>query len=500
MIKLRLPDPNLSYYVVEQEFLIGPIQPPNYSSDEIIESRAPYDKITQGRRLFDENDVDHIQAKGEVIYHPVAGDIQPIPSTNFPNNINVDLFNLYTGATDKLNAGKGLAVFGAPTFAKYSAFKLNSLFLGGPTSFTLINVFANDGQTTGIRDGYIYEYRFADYTDKSCNVYFTATYFTTGTIGLGSKENTYNWSTPQSTETITNLVKDVKRSTVVNSGLKYLRRSSKPVVAAPSKIVNALFLTADRLNEVDTNVFNHKQVHFGDLAKTAVDNVRDNSVNMIAFLKDLRRPTELIPKLRNLSKLKTHANNLLTVEYGILPTIGDISLIMDAFKKAAPYVDRHGFATYGASNVSRLSAGDYQSTLEQRIKVAIENEDNQFLSLMERIDNWGFAPSLENIWDLIPYSFVLDWFIDVGGFLERLDTRTRMSMYNIQFATMSTKRTTSVVIKPTAELPISGLVSLVRYSRWTSDQCPEPPLFSSGASNPLSHWLEGSALYVQRRK
>jgi hypothetical protein len=228
--------------------------------------------------------------------------------------------------------------------------------------------------------------------------------------------------------------------------------------------------------------------------------VNANTVNMVAFLRDLRKPKEMIPKLRELSKLKTHASNHLAIQYGILPTIDDIKSIIEAFTRAKPYLDRHGYSTYNAVSSESKMQDDLTFDLVQRIKVAIEDEDSTFQALAQKVDSMGFALTLENVWDLIPYSFIVDWFIDIGGFLERADTRMRLSNLNIKYATMSEKTTITRSLVPNLALPVSGTLSVVHYHRWTTDHCPVPPLIPSSTPSVSDHWLEAGALIVQRAK
>jgi hypothetical protein len=243
--------------------------------------------------------------------------------------------------------------------------------------------------------------------------------------------------------------------------------------------------------------------HYGLLAQDAMAKVRKNPSNMIAFLKDMRRPQDMIPKLRKLQELKKiqkHASNYLAINYGLLPTMSDLQNIVAAFKSRQPYIDRFGYRTYTAVRTSSTSQGNISCDIEQRIKLAIEDEDSDLARFSNSVDENGFALTLENVWDLIPYSFVLDWFIDVGGFLERCDTRMRLMRYNIRYVTMSRKKMTSAKYMPNTVFPFTGELTMVQYSRWTEDHCPEPPLFSTSNNSVSDHWLEAGALIIQRTK
>jgi len=228
--------------------------------------------------------------------------------------------------------------------------------------------------------------------------------------------------------------------------------------------------------------------------------VNANSVNMIAFLRDLRKPQELIPKLRKLKKLRTTAGNYLSYKYGILPTIDDLKSIVAAVLKLKPYLDKNGFKTYGAGFTDSYTSSSITTKLEQHIKIAISDEDSAFDAIASKLDSMGFLPTLENVWDLIPYSFVLDWFVDVGDFLHRVDSRLRLVRLNIRYATMSRKETTSYKLIAGPNLPFAGPIDLVRYQRWVTDHCPVPPLSVSTPFSVSDHWLEAGALILSRSK
>jgi hypothetical protein len=238
---------------------------------------------------------------------------------------------------------------------------------------------------------------------------------------------------------------------------------------------------------------------YGDLAMRASSKVNANNVNMIAFLRDIRKPRELIPRLRNLRRLAGASGEYLRTIYGILPTIDDLNTIVEAVRKIRPYLDKNGFSTYTASSTRQTNLNGFDYEITQRIKLAIDDTDEEFFRLIQTVDSWGFLPTFENVWDLVAYSFVVDWFVDIGGFLERVDTRLRLARLNIRYATMSRKTRIQGKFTPEPETPFNGSIDWVHYHRWVSDQCPVPPL-SLNIQDSFDHWIEGSALLLQRTK
>jgi hypothetical protein len=135
------------------------------------------------------------------------------------------------------------------------------------------------------------------------------------------------------------------------------------------------------------------------------------------------------------------------------------------------------------------------------VKIAI-NPANQALSqFSERLRNIGFFPSVDNIYELIPYSFVLDWFIDVGGFLEAVDSRVRVATLPVVYATTSSK----VVIRPIIpkslmDKGLVGTVQIILYDRAVSHEAPRPTLNFEVSNELPNHWLEAGALIITARK
>lgn len=53
------------------------------------------------------------------------------------------------------------------------------------------------------------------------------------------------------------------------------------------------------------------------------------------------------------------------------------------------------------------------------VRCSIELGSNELAKIHNNAERWGLALTAYNAWDLVPYSFIVDWFLDVGGALER---------------------------------------------------------------------------------
>jgi hypothetical protein len=56
-----------------------------------------------------------------------------------------------------------------------------------------------------------------------------------------------------------------------------------------------------------------------------------------------------------------------------------------------------------------------------KAKISVLVDDVYPSGITEWLDTLGFAPSAVNIWDMIPYSFIVDWFFHVGTIIEYFD-------------------------------------------------------------------------------
>jgi hypothetical protein len=496
VISLSLPSSSEKFMFVLAGFLMGPLatQP---TQGENITLQSSLNSLTQGSEYYHEKDVEHTKVTGTVSYNPALADVVSTPSSSLPAQISYKC-KTYTGTNTSITAYYGLAsdrivveeigyyhyLIGVDLSDRYNPILYTVAAQNiSATSANSITLTRSRYKFQSMSNTLVSFKRYDDQVRTSWPAKFLS-----------------SWS---------DLTYDRIKSLWVNAGGDTLNSTFGTPEAAtpytgltpPSFSVQSLSKYIDSLVTSDlAKSASPSEEDYGVLAMEASEKVNANHTNMIAFLRDLRKPQEMIPKLKKLLDLKGHAGNYLAVNYGILPTISDLQEIIGAFKSVQPYIDGNGFKTYNAFRTSSSASGDYSSSVEQRIKIAIDEEDSDLSRLAAKVDSMGFALTLENVWDLIPYSFVIDWFIDIGGFLERADSRMRLMRLNIRYATMSRKLTRSKKLSASQLYPISGTINMVQYSRWTTSHCPEPPLFFRNTNSVSNHWLESSALILQRAK
>jgi hypothetical protein len=88
-----------------------------------------------------------------------------------------------------------------------------------------------------------------------------------------------------------------------------------------------------------------------------------------------------------------------------------------------------------------------------------ESNHDPFMALAERVRRFGFMPDLHTMWDMIPFSFAVDWFIPVDDTLSEIDRYWYSQGYDFDELLYSRKRTKTLML--------AGVkLHLTSYERW----------------------------------
>lgn len=69
-------------------------------------------------------------------------------------------------------------------------------------------------------------------------------------------------------------------------------------------------------------------------------------------------------------------------------------------------------------------------TLETRTKLVAKRDNDSVLAKVLGVDSLGLLPSSSNAWDLVPLSFVVDWFANIGDRLSSIDNNVLLLLMN----------------------------------------------------------------------
>jgi hypothetical protein len=184
----------------------------------------------------------------------------------------------------------------------------------------------------------------------------------------------------------------------------------------------------------------------------------------------LPRKKKVLPSADNL------ANYWLEYQYGWRPLLSDIYGATEAIVKAS--LDRYPIVFTGSATSEKLDVGKlvrlctvagsgsfreiadmhYRETSRYVIRAEMDDSGRALLS------QTGISNPLLLAWELLPYSFVIDWFIPVGDYVKQLDYA---SGWQFKSGTFSVKRTG---IGTSYMKPPSPLLSNWVISNWTGYQ------------------------------
>lgn len=231
------------------------------------------------------------------------------------------------------------------------------------------------------------------------------------------------------------------------------------------------------------------KVEFGELHYRALSKIDTFTSNGLAYLKDAKGILEelrsLYSTLRGKVTPKGISSLFLSFKYGLPLTYSDTKDLVAAIKAV-----RHNSSS--VTQETGIVDGNIKQTCTIRYK-PIDTVVEEAYSLLRYLD---LLASPENVWDLIPFSFVFDWFIDLGDKLKRLDQLDHLSNINLD-AVYDTSILTLHIPSTRIMEGVVGIIGVRRYTRKCHLDA-SFPLIVPDKPSQTSHWLEGTALIIQK--
>lgn len=255
----------------------------------------------------------------------------------------------------------------------------------------------------------------------------------------------------------------------------------------------------------------------GDCAQGCADNCHDLNINSISYCRDLLNAKKEILQLRDLlvdarsaivnknpsAIPKILADLGLSYQYGARLTIADTKELVKAVDnavKSSHYTGHNGFFASRATGRQQVQRPELQLQPGHRTihyKLYYRAYPNNFIAGLQKLNDWDVWPTLGNLWDLVPFSFVVDWFISIGDLFDAMDDNNYLSLLDVGGVVWSAKDEFSLGSYPlTADTTLtSGGIRC--YQRHLGSSAHIIPSHLSLLGKFNQHYLEGLALVVQ---
>lgn len=237
----------------------------------------------------------------------------------------------------------------------------------------------------------------------------------------------------------------------------------------------------------------------------AIQNCRVLGLDTLEFCKDLPSfGKDLLKSVKDVSKVtskkklaKWMGSSYLSYMYGSRMTASDIATIsheldpervMDVYNRSFSTVHANN-SVYGIDPKGKIHA-----VRTKNCKIYYNPIDNRIKHLQLLLENLGLAVNPENTWDMIPFSFVIDWFVNTGELVETQGAYQYASLLDVISVINSEKYvyTLSDQVFP----GWSGNMTITKYYRHVSSKLPQPRFDLKLQTNFLSHVAELSAIAV----
>lgn len=245
-------------------------------------------------------------------------------------------------------------------------------------------------------------------------------------------------------------------------------------------------------------------VSWGDLAADCYSQIKTWDGNAAAYLRDsvllVKAAKDTIALAKNIfvsknpvQAAKSLASLFLTFRYGWCLQVKDtLSLLAIDYDRAYP----HGLARRSSSRTYFRNG----VPVTARCGVYFMPYSSKLTELEGFLRSVDFEFTLENLWDFVPLSFVVDWFTGLGDLFGRMDAMAQLDSFDVRLTGRSIKTAKSLPYQKTSgKTDWQGTIDATYYKRVYQTEPIQPSLISyRNPSQKFDHWLEGTSLIVQR--
>lgn len=213
-----------------------------------------------------------------------------------------------------------------------------------------------------------------------------------------------------------------------------------------------------------------KLLYDPDAAKSArtaaVRDVQELDSNWIENLSGLKGTLDVVKPLISGYKAvkngdigeakKALAGGYLVYKYVIKPSIEDFKNVKNDGKRVYSLATKFRYSgerRRGKVVIDDLPVCDTKATCSYFTEYLLRLKDNYFSQIWNALEKLGIDPSAGQLWDLVPFSFVADWFLPIGDSLRNIDAYNSMVLHRELLCRIETSK----VVWPVSTEVLDGL-------------------------------------------
>lgn len=248
----------------------------------------------------------------------------------------------------------------------------------------------------------------------------------------------------------------------------------------------------------------------GDLCQICADGSKAIDINTVMYMKEMMEMAKMVKSTLELFKGKPNPKKLasayLSYTYGYRLSYKDTVELYNVCKAEAAR-ERRSSAISRARKSNQIK-GYHDVDITYTGTAGLNYSPYPYLEgqILNDMFRWDVFPTLSNLYDWIPWSFVVDWFFPIGPALDAIDYRTYMQTLTVNYVVYGQKWEIAQIPWHDIYLylpwwssyfqPI-GPISCSFYHRYYEREA-TPPKIESDFPTSFNHWVEGSALLIQK--
>lgn len=240
------------------------------------------------------------------------------------------------------------------------------------------------------------------------------------------------------------------------------------------------------------------------LSSNELENASQLSGSLSVF-KDLLKGYEAVQTGDIVGALKAISGAYLWYSYAVAPGISDFQEVVDKtdglvqqMTSVSAFSNERQRGAYSPPSSNWIWTTAYYCTIHSKLNI------NCFAAMWNALSRIGFQPTPGQAWDFVPFSFVVDWFLNVGPILRQIEAYLNMKYVRDVVAVIETYSVKwSVPLSQMKELTtweVLGAYTEILYERHVSSQLGDfDPLAGQSTSGlSLSQMAQGASLLIQQ--